>query len=364
MTTLPEQLPLIKTKLIPPRPRAKGLSRLNLVHRLNAGVQGKLTTLTAPAGFGKSSLLAEWIQESAWPVYWLSLDEHDNDVAVFLRYIISSLQGHQPEIGAATLEILHAPEPPNAETIVRLLVNELAELQEDLVMALDDFHVIINPAIFETIELLIEHAPPQVHFCISSRTQIPIELARRRASNELAEFGVQHLHFDERECAQFLRDTMQLDLSETEVERLYQQTEGWPAGLQLAALARQTETVPSNQTEQDEYLEAYSGEQGHIFDYLAAEVLDQESEDIQDFLLQTAIVDQFNAVLSEAITANSDAGKIMADLSRRNLFLVELDHQGQWYRYHHLFRQFLSTHLEARYPEELLSLHSKASSWY
>ncbi|MBL1197400.1 MAG: hypothetical protein HND51_23915 [Chloroflexi bacterium] len=364
MTTHPDHLPLIKTKLMPPRPRAKGLSRLDLVHKLNAGVQGKLTTLTAPAGFGKSSLLAEWIQESAWPVCWLSLDEHDNSAGIFLNYLISGLQGYKENIGASLLETLDAPEPPNPQMIVRLLVNDLAELQEDIVVVLDDFHLIDNPVLLDAIDFLIEHAPPQAHFCISSRAQLPFESAKRRANNQLAEFGVQHLRFSEQECEHFLRDTMRLDLGQAEVQRLYEQTEGWPAGLQLAALARQTETVPSNLSEQDEYLEAYSGEQSHIFEYLAAEVLEQEPVEIQDFLLASSILDQFNVALCEAVTENQRAGEIISELSQRNLFLVALDQEGHWFRYHHLFRDFLLEQLEAHPPEQNATLHARASRWY
>jgi LuxR family maltose regulon positive regulatory protein len=346
---------LLATKLFTPSPRPNFIIRRRLLARLDESLSHKLTLVSAPAGFGKTTLLSIWASEVDHPVAWFSLDSDDDDPAVFLRYLIAALQTIAPEAGSTSLPLLQAPQPSGLESNLGILINELASIPQDFALILDDYHLIENQKIHAALTYLLDHLPPQMHLIISSRSDPPLQLSRLRARNQLLELRQSDLSMKAQETSLFLKQSMGLTLTEQQVEDLEARTEGWVAGLQLAALSLK------GKDDIDDFIRAFGGSHRYIIDYLADEVFSQLPEDQRTFLIKTAILERFTAQLCDLITGRSDSEAVLRDLEDANLFLVSLDDRREWYRYHHLFLDYLRTVSDM--PDEA-ELHKKAASWY
>ncbi|ASC70602.1 hypothetical protein XM38_015420 [Halomicronema hongdechloris C2206] len=351
------ELPFLETKLYLPKWSADLVSRSRLIDRIHP--QRKLTLVSAPAGFGKTTLLAEWVAAvPTRPVAWVSLDQSDNDPGVFWTYLITALHKIQPSLGERSLSLLQSPQPPSIESVLMTLLNELTAVEAEFVLILDDYHAIATQAIHDGIGFLLSHLPPQMHLMIASRADPPLSLARLRSHGELTELRVSDLRFTPEEAAAFLNQVMGLEVSAADVAALEKRTEGWIAGLQLAALSLQgREDIP-------DFVAAFSGDDRYIVDYLMEEVLQRQSDRVRHFLLQTAILERLNGSLCDAVTDQNDGQDMLETLERGNLFIIPLDNKRQWYRYHHLFADVLLAHARIEWPDRLPSLHGRASEWY
>ncbi len=365
---------LLTTKLYIPPVHPEMVSRPRLIERLSAGLHRKLTLISAPAGFGKTTLLSEWISESAnqrceRPVAWLSLDEGDNDPARFLAYLISALQTIEADIGEEALGVLQSPQPPPTESILTALINEVAATAKDLILVLDDYHLVVARPIHEALTFLIDHLPPQMHLVIATRSDPFLPLSRLRARGQISDIRADDLRFSPQETTTFLNQVMGLALSGDQVATLETRTEGWIAGLQLAALSMQ------GQKDTAGFILTFTGYDRYIADYLVDEVLAQRPKGTKDFLLQTSILDRLTGPLCDAVTSSpplvgegqgeGSCQAILERLEQANLFIVPLDNRRRWYRYHHLFADLLRQRLEeSTTPQDIESLHRRASQWY
>jgi len=348
---------ILGTKLFIPRPRKNLVARPRLVDCLNEGLDKKLTLIAAPAGFGKTTLLSEWIPQSPRCVTWLSLDDNDNDPVRFWNYFIAALQGLRHNLGENVLVLLQSPQTPPFPSVLTTLINELATFPDEFVIVLDDYHVIESQPIHEALTFLIDHLPHNMHLLITTRMDPPLPLARLRARAELTEIRANDLRFMPDEAAAFLSQVMGLNLSAEEVRTLEQRTEGWIAGLQIAALSMQSHR------DLQEFIQAFSGGHRHILGYLAEEVLNQQPKSILDFLLQTSILDRLYGPLCDAVTGDSGGQAILKNLEHANLFITPLDEEGRWYRYHHLFAEVLRARLQQLQGDRIGELHQRASIW-
>jgi LuxR family maltose regulon positive regulatory protein len=346
------------TKLFVPPLRAVMVSRDRLLRQLDASSERDLTLLCAPAGFGKTTLLSAWAAASARPIAWVSLEESDSDLTRFLTYVISSLQTVAPSIGGAWLEALRSAQPPAAEAVLASLVNELSRLPGELTLILDDYHVLDSAAVDNALAFLLQHLPRQLHVIISSRQDPNLPLARLRARDRLTELRASDLRFTPGEAADFLTAVMGLDLSGDDITALERRTEGWIAGLQLAALSLRDHDDPST------FISGFAGDHRFIADYLVGEVLERQPADVRAFLLQTALLDQMNGPLCDAVTGGAGSQSRLDALERGNFFVVPLDDQRRWYRYHHLFAEVLRAYLTEEQPAEVPVLHRRASIWF
>ena len=353
-------IPILTTKLYLPQPRSNLVPRPHLVGQLNDGLARgcKLTLISAPAGFGKSTLVSEWIAGCGCPVAWLSLDDGDNDLTRFLVYFIAALQTITPTIGEGILGPTQSPQPPTTEAILSTLINEITTIPDNFVFVLDDYHTIDFKPVDKALTFLIEHLPPQMRLVITTREDPDLPLARLRARDQLTELRAADLQFTQTEAAEFLNQVMGLNLSIEDVAALETRTEGWIAGLQLAALSMQ------GRSDTTSFIHAFTGSHRFVLDYLVEEVLQRQPEQIRIFLLQTSILDRFCAPLCNAVTERKDGKEILDVLERSNLFLIPLDDQRQWYRYHHLFSEVLQTHLKESQSDPISALHHRASIWF
>ncbi len=349
---------LLETKLFAPRRRRGLVSRPRLVERMNRGVESTLTLVSAPAGFGKSTLLADWREAAATQdgsTAWLSLDAGDSDPAVFWVSVIAALRTVVPEIGAG------AAPPGQAgaiEPMLTSLLNELAAVPHDLVLVLDDYHAIEGREVHEGMAFLLEHLPAQVHLVISTRADPPLPLARMRVRGELAEIRVTDLRFTPEEAGAYFNEVMGLGLGAHDIVALEGRTEGWVAALQLAGLSMQ------GRTDHAGFIAGFAGDDRYIVDYLVEEVLQRQPDHVRSFLLDTSILARMSAALCDAVTERDAARVTLEELDRGNLFLVPLDDRRRWYRYHHLFGDVLRARLLDEQPERVPKLHRRASAWY
>jgi LuxR family maltose regulon positive regulatory protein len=350
--------PLLTTKLYIPPVRPELVPRPRLIERLNAGLYRKLTLISAPAGFGKTTLLSEWVYRGGegtppLPVAWVSLDEGDNDLTRFLAYLIAALQTIEASIGQGALGTLQSPQPPPMEEFLTALINQINAIPDHFVLVLDDYHLIKAQPVHNALTFLLDYLPPQMHLVIASRADPPLPLARLRGRGQLIELRLADLRFTPDEAAAFLNQVMGLDLSANDVAALASRTEGWIAGLQMAAVSMQ------GQGDVVGFIQAFTGSDRHILDYLVEEVLQRQSENIQTFLLQTAILNRLTSPLCEAVVgeigdwrleigsrtqspiSNLQSQAILEYLESSNLFIVPLDNERQWYRYHRLFADLL-----------------------
>ena len=351
--------PLLATKLHLPHPRAQLVPRSHLVERLQQGVAGILTLVSAPAGYGKTTLLAQWLASTRAPVAWLSLEPEDNEPTRFLTYVIAALQTLDPHLGARALALLGLPQPEEPATVLTLLANDLIGWQgEDFALVLDDYHVITAAPIHRTLTHLVEHLPPQMHLILATRSDPPLPLARLRARGQLTELRAAELSFGAAEADTFLAEVMGLHLSSQDVTTLQARTEGWIAGLQLAALSLQGRTDVASA------LPAFSGNHRFVLDYLSEEVLFRQPAEVQTFLLQTSVLERLSGSLCDVVTGQEESQAMLEGLERANLFVVALDDVRGWYRYHHLFADLLRSRLSQAMPRLLPDLHRRASTWY
>ena len=354
----PVSIPIIPTKLFVPPVRESTVSRSRLIDRTTSSLSGKLTLISAPAGFGKTTILSECVHQWDRPVAWLSLDPGDNDKKYFLIYIISAVEKISDGFGQSVQEALQANQPPSIENLLCGLINEILEIQKPFVLVLDDYHVITNPEIHEILTFIIENQPPDMHLVISSRSDPPWPLARLRARQEMVEIRAQDLRFTLDESDILLNQVLNLGLSKDDIVRLDSKTEGWIAGLLMAAIS------VGGQENISVFIESFEGSHRFIFDYLVEEVLTQLSPDMQVFLLKTSILDRLCAPLCNAILVRSDSLTFLQQVEKMNLFLFPLDDQRYWYRYHRLFSDLLASRLKEIHPDEFDMLHRQASIWY
>ncbi len=349
---------ILATKLYIPPLRPNVVSRPRLIERLNEGLHRRLTLIAAPAGFGKTTLVSAWVAGCDLPVAWLSLDSGENDPTLFLTYLVAALQTLAATIGEGVLGMLQSPQPPPPAAILTALLNEITTLSDHFVLVLDDYHVIDAKPVDQALTFLVEHLPPQMHLVIATREDPQVPLARLRARSHLTELRAADLRFAASETSAFLSQVMGLSLSEQDIAALENRTEGWIAGLQLAALSMQGHQDVSG------FIQAFAGDHRYIVDYLVAEVLQRQPEPVRSFLLQTSILDRLNGPLCDAVTGQEEGNARLEALERGNFFVVPLDDKRHWYRYHHLFAEVLSAQLLAEQPAQVAPLHRRASAWY
>lgn len=353
-------LTLLTQKLFLPALPARRVARPALLERLNGGLSGgrAVTLISAPAGYGKSTLAAEWIAQAGRPAAWLSLDASDDSPRHFFAYFIAALQRVDPSLGAELGSALAAGQMPPAPVLIAHLVNDLTALKTPFLCVLDDFQSIQEPEILAILQGLLAHQPASLHLVLVTREDPALPLARLRASNQLTEIRAAELRFDEGEVRRFLRESMGVELSAPDLARLAEQTEGWIAGLQLAALSLQGRADPSA------FIQNLSGSHRFILGYLTEEVLTVQPPPVQTFLLQTSILSRLTGDLCDAVTGQTGSAALLEELLAANLFLVPLDDEGRWYRYHHLFAELLRHQLQRTQPEMLPGLHRRAGDWY
>jgi LuxR family maltose regulon positive regulatory protein len=354
--------PILATKLYVPPPRPAIVLRPNLVERLNEGLNRKLTLISAPAGFGKTTLVSEWSAKCERPVAWLSLDEGDNNPTCFLIYFISALQTVAPKIGEGILGILQATrsQPQSTEMILPTLLNEINTIPDSFVLVLDDYHILDAKPIDDALTFLLEHLPPHMHLVLVTREDPHLPLARLRARGQLTELRAADLRFTSTEAAEFLVQIMGLNLFAEDITALETRTEGWITGLQLAALSMQGQQNVAS------FIKSFTGSHHFVLDYLLEEVLHQQPESIQTFLLSTSTLDRLCGPLCDAVLLNPSVSgqETLEYLERANLFIVPLDNERRWYRYHHLFADLLRGRLAQRLPDQASALHLRAGAWF
>src|SRR5215204_3119254 len=343
---------LLWTKLVAPAPRAGLLPRAGLQSLLQSSLQAKLCLVGAPAGSGKTTLLAQWGEAAGGGrVAWVSLDERDNDPTRFWSYLVAGLRTVEPGAGTVALEALGGPSVELERVVVPSLVNDLATVGAPLVLVLDDYHLITNAICHQTLEGFLDHLPAEVHVVLSTRLDPPLSLARMRASGELAELRVGELQFTGEEAAELLNGSIGLALAAEEVARLAERTEGWAAGLVLAGLSLR------DRPDSPGFIAAFSGDDRHVADYLVAEVLDRQPEELRSFLLRTSMLERLSGPLCDAVLDTEGSAELLRELERSSLFVVPLDDRREGSRYHQLFAQLLRLELGRRDPELVPVLH-------
>jgi LuxR family maltose regulon positive regulatory protein len=352
--------PMIATKLYVPTPRRGLVARPRLRERLHRGAESRLTLVSAPAGFGKTTLLAEWLGETpegSRCVAWLSLEPADGEPESFWTYVVTALQNAVPGVGMSALELI-ACSPLPTRLVLTTVLNELAAAPEDVWLVLDDFHLVDSHDVRDGVAFLLEHLPPQVHVVISTRADPDLPLPRWRVRGELVEIRAADLRFTADEAATYLNEAVGLNLSVEHVATLEERTEGWIAALQLAALSIQ------GRDDVGGFIARFAGNDRYIVDYLVEEVLTHQPDPVRGFLLQTAVLDRLTGPLCDAVTGRDDGGHMLETLERANLFIVPLDDRREWYRYHHLFADVLRARMLSEQPEQVPLLHQRAGRWY
>jgi LuxR family maltose regulon positive regulatory protein len=359
-------IPILKTKLYIP-PARVGQTRLvarpALIERLNESLRPgcKLVLVSAPAGFGKTTLVSAWIHSSEQPAAWLSLDQGDNDPIRFLAYLAAALQTIDAQLGSDALAALQSPQPPAWKAVLTMLINDLAANAAPLALVLDDYHEITTQAVHDALVFLLEHLPPHIHIVIATRIDPPWPLARLRARHAMIELRSHDLRFSREETNRFMNSVMGLGLSAEDLAILDNRTEGWITGLQMAALAMQAPATPMGQPAV--FVHAFGASHRYVLDYLVEEVLDRQPTETQAFLLRTSILKRLTAPLCDAVVGGKESETLLAWLERANLFVVPLDEERCWYRYHRLFADLLRSRLLRTEPDLVPMLHRRASAW-
>src|SRR3954451_9785045 len=361
------RMPVLGTKLHVPSPRRQLVGRPRLVDRLRTapGAMPRLVLIAAPAGFGKTTVMTQWLAgrpsatEQAPLIAWLSLDSSDRDLREFLTHLLAALQAAGPDVGSDAKALLENDRGLPVDDILVSLINDLDVLAGPTVIAFDDYHAVDNVAVHEVMTFLLDHLPPQVSVALTTRADPPLPLARLRTRGELLEIRAADLRFTPEEAEAFLNEVMGLDLEPAYVAALETRTEGWAAGLQLAALSAQSHDSDGV----GEFVDAFAGSHRFVLDYLVEEVLDSQPEDVRAFLLDTSVLDELTGSLCNALTGRDDGQHLLEALVRTNLFVVQLDDERRWYRYHHLFADALRALLAARHADRVGGLHAAASRW-
>jgi LuxR family maltose regulon positive regulatory protein len=351
---------LLATKLYFPQARTKLVSRPRLIEQLSTGLRKPLTLISAPAGYGKTTLLSDWRARFGreYPLAWLSLDPDDNNLARFLTYVSAALETLDPRLPQDLVSQLHLPQLPPMEELITALINGVNAFPQDFALVLDDCHVITNPAIHEALAYLLDHLPPKMHLVMLTRSDPPIHLAKLRVRGDMVELRADDLRFTSEESTIFLNVVMNLKLSGENVSALDQRTEGWIVGLQMAALSMQ------GKEDTTDFIRAFTGSNRYILDFLSEEVIQRQPKSIQTFLTQTSILDRFTGSLCDAVLGEAqNSAQVLVELERKNLFLIPLDDERQWYRYHHLFSDLLFQSLKQIQPEILNALYERAAAW-
>lgn len=387
MSPLPSRRGLLYTKLHPPPVRENQVVRLHLLEKIDAALKRRLTLVCAPAGYGKTTLLSQWVNRYAKPVAWVSLDRSDNDLAQFFRYFLAALQYVEASIGALIPAMLQAPQPLPGSAVWMPLINEVAASEKDFVVILDDYQEVEDRVVHEALDYLIEHMPENLHLMIATRADPPLFLPRLRARGYLTELRLSDLRFTTAETADFLNYVMSLDLSVQEMAALEACTEGWVASLQMAAIALRShlslQMHGSDRTTRSEFIRSFTGSHRFILDYLVEEVLEHQPPALQDFLLKTSILERLTGLLCDALVGEmrsesekqvdksqsagfpiANSQSILEHLETANLFIIPLDDERLWYRYHRLFSDLLRKRLWQMSPDRVPELHRRASNWY
>ncbi|MEM6429305.1 MAG: LuxR C-terminal-related transcriptional regulator [Deinococcota bacterium] len=346
---------ILASKLNQPQVRPELVSRQRLLTKLDAALNQQLSLVSASAGFGKTTLVSQWLAQLDRPVAWLSLDTSESSPSQFVRYLLASLQTVQPDIGAGINEILEVKQDLLA--VLASVMNDLAALPEPFVVVLDDFHLINTQDVNTLLEFILAHQPPHMHLVILSREDPALPLARLRVRHQLSELRASDLRFSVAETADFFNQLMGLDLSTEDVAKLDTRTEGWVASLQLAALSLQ------GQADTSAFIQTFSGDHRYVLDYLLEEVLNKQDDHTRAFLLKTSVLKRLNAGLCDLLTGQDTSQQRLEQLERANLFLIPLDDKREWFRYHHLFADVLVTHLQQTHPDVVPSLYQQASCW-
>jgi LuxR family transcriptional regulator, maltose regulon positive regulatory protein len=363
---------LLGTKLQAPPLRPSTVPRPRLSELFQDGLGGRLILVSAPAGFGKTTALRQWLAACPVPAGWFSIDEGDNDPIRFLSYVIAALQTVAPGVGKTAEALLHWPETPPVESILTLLINDITAYPGKLILALDDYHLITEPALHRATSFLIDNLPPNLHVAIATRIDPPLPLARLRSRGELVEIRAEDLRFTPGEAVTFFGSWASLGLAPKDIAALQARTEGWIAALNMAALCLARPSAPG-QTDAAQFIQSFTGSHRHVLDFLVAEVFGRQAAHVQDFLLQTSVLTQLCGPLCDAVTETetgvSDTGALGGQamlewLETANLFLVPLDGERRWYRYHHLFGELLQARLRQARPELAPVLHARAAAWY
>lgn len=351
---------LLTTKLYIPTPRPDSVLRSRLTQQLDRGLLGKLILVSAPAGFGKTTLVSEWVNHIDAPVAWLSLDENDSAPTQFLLYVVAALQTVILEFGDDLLSVLDAPQPPPIDSLLTSFLNELAAISHNVVLVLDDYHVLDNPDIDAALAFLLDNLPQHIHLIITTREDPQLPLARLRARGHLTEIRAADLRFRVDESAAFFRQIVGMEVSPDDIEVLDARTEGWVAGLQMAGLSMKRHDDIGG------FIESFTGSHHFILDYLVEEVLSHQPDHIRQFLLRTSILDRLCGPLCDALLSGDVNGhETLTYLQRANLFLIPLDSERVWFRYHHLFGDLLRQRLHQNYEAaDITTLHQRASAWF
>jgi len=350
---------MLLTKLHIPSAGQNIVHRTALFEKLDSGLHRKLILVSAPAGYGKTTLISDWISQNKIPAAWLSLDNGDNDTAIFLGYIISGIQSISPDFGISSLRLLNSTSLPSVESIASLLINDLLNINVDFLLVLDDFHLIRSAEILKLVTYFLEHIPDNnIHLTILTRSDPSLSLSRIRSQHQLVELRSSDLGFSANDVSVLFNKKLKLGISIDDAYALETKTEGWIAGLQLAAISMQ------GREDMSEFVRELKGDNRYIMDYLMEEVLKIQTEEIREFLLQTSILEQMSAPLCNAVLGRNDSQAILEMLEKNNMFVIPLDTERTWYRYHHLFAELLKQRLHLREKETIIGLHNKAIGWF
>lgn len=352
--------PLLMTKVSLPKLRHMLVPRKKVLRQLSEGVQeGHLLTLvSAPAGYGKTTTIRMWVEEAGCPVAWVTLEKSDNDLKQFFTYVLTALGQAEENLGQAALEVVENSQEIDLQRVLGLLLHDLCDMEQLMILVLEEYHLIENQAVDQMIESMLNQAIAKLHLVIATREDPNLPLTRLRVRNQLTEIRAADLSFSLEEAGEFFSHVMGVDLPERELGILKNRTEGWAAGLQLAALSLKESKNPAK------FVEAFRGTHRHVLDYLIEEVLNSQPEEVQEFLRQTSILDQLSPSLCEAVTGQAASWKYLRDLEHNNLFLISLDEERTWYRYHALFAELLRNQLLQAEPQRVDELHERAADWY